>query len=56
MGIRATAAPGPCLPGLPQDSWERAELIAPSPDKQGLSNTMRDLVVEVARRGIRTKW
>ena len=43
-GTRAAAAPGPPLPGLPQDSWERAGLIAPSPAKQGLSNTVRDLV------------
>ena len=43
-GTRATTAPGPHLPGLPQDSWERARLMALSPAKQGLSNTMRDLV------------
>ena len=43
-GTRATAALGLLLPGLPQDSGERAELMAPSPAKQGLSNTMRDLV------------
>ena len=43
-GTRATADPGPRLLGLPQDSWERARLTAPSPAKQGLSNTMRDLV------------
>ena len=30
--------------GRPQDSWERAGLMAPSPAKQGLSNTVRDLV------------
>ena len=39
---RAAAAPG--LWGLPQDSWERDGLMAPSPAKQGRSNTMRDLV------------
>ena len=44
VGTRVAAAPGPLLPGLPQDSWERARLMAPSPDKQGLSNTVRDLV------------
>ena len=43
-GTRVAAAPGPPLPGLPQDSWERARLMAPSPVKQGLSNTVRDLV------------
>ena len=43
-GMRVTAAPGPCLLGLPQDSWERARLTAPSPAKQGLSSTKRDLV------------
>ena len=43
-GTRAAAAPGPPLPGLLQDSWERAGLTAPSPAKQGLSNTVRDLV------------
>ena len=43
-GTRAAAAPGPPLPGLPQDSWERTGLMAPSPAKQGLSNTVRDLV------------
>ena len=41
MGTRTAAAPGP---GLLQDSWERARLIAPSPAKQGLSSTERDLV------------
>ena len=30
--------------GRPQDSWERAGLMAPSPAKQGPSNTVRDLV------------
>ena len=44
MGTRAAAAPGPPLPGPLQDSWERAGLMAPSPAKQGLSNTVRDLV------------
>ena len=43
-GIRAAAAPGPHLPDLLQDSWETAGLMAPSPAKQGWSNTMRDLV------------
>ena len=43
-GTRVTAAPGPYLLGLPQDSWERVELTAPSPAKQGLSSTERDLV------------
>ena len=44
VGTRATAAPVLCLLGLLQDSWERAGLTAPSPAKQGLSNTVRDLV------------
>ena len=44
VGTRATAAPGPPEPGLPWDSWERAGLTAPSPAKQGPSNTVRDLV------------
>ena len=43
-GTRAAAAPGPPVGGLLQDSWERAGLMAPSPAKQGLSNTVRDLV------------
>ena len=43
-GIRAAAAPGLPLPGLPQDSWERAWLMAPSPVKNRLSNTLRNLV------------
>ena len=43
-GTRVAAATGPPMPGLPQDSWERARLTVPSPDKQGLSNTVRDLV------------
>ena len=38
-GTRAAAAPGLPVPGLPQDSWERARLTAPSPAKQGLSST-----------------
>ena len=42
-GTRAAAAPSPPLPGLPQVSWERARLTAPSPAKQGPSNTVRDL-------------
>ena len=44
LGTRAAASPGLPLPGLLQDSWERAGLTAPSPAKQGLSNTVRDLV------------
>ena len=43
-GTRVAAAPGPPVWGLLQDSWERAGLTAPSPAKQGLSNTVRDLV------------
>ena len=43
-GTRVLVAPVPCMPGLPQDSWERARLMAPSAAKQGLSNTVRDLV------------
>ena len=43
-GTRVATAPGLPLPGLPQDSWERARLMAPSPAKQGPSNTVRDLV------------
>ena len=58
MGTRAAAAPGPPLPGLPQDSWERAGLTIPSPAKQVLSSTERDetWLLEVAGRGIRTTW
>ena len=41
---RAAAAPGPPVGGLLQDSWERVGLTAPSPARQGLSNTVRDLV------------
>ena len=44
VGTRAAAAPGLPLPGLPQDSWERARLTSPSSAKQGPSNTVRDLV------------
>ena len=44
MGTRVTAAPGLCLLGLPQDSWERPELAAPSAAIQGLSGIQRDLV------------
>ena len=51
VGTRATAAPGLCLPGLPQDSWEIAGLMAPSPAKQGLSSTKRDLVALSRREG-----
>ena len=43
-GIRAAAAPGPPAQSLPQDSWQRAGLRAPSTAKQGLSNTVRDPV------------
>ena len=43
-GTRATAAPGLPVRVLPQDSWERAQLMAPSAAKQGLSNILRDLV------------
>ena len=43
-GTRAAAAPGPPVRGLLQDSWGRAGLTAPSPAKQGLSNTVRDMV------------
>ena len=43
-GTRVAVAPGPPVRGLPQDSWERAGLMAPSAAKQGLSNTVRDLV------------
>ena len=44
MGTGEAAAPGPPMQGLWQDSWERARLTAPSSAKQGLSNTVRDLV------------
>ena len=44
LGTRVAAAPGTPTQGLPQDSWERAGLMAPSPAKQGLSNTVRDPV------------
>ena len=37
MGTRVAAAPGLPLPGLPQDSWKRARLTAPSTSKQGLA-------------------
>ena len=43
-GTRAAAAPGPTMQGLPQDSRERARLMAPSAAKQGLSNTVTGLV------------
>ena len=41
---QGSCSPRPALPGLLQDSWERAGLTAPSPAKQGLSNTVRDVV------------
>ena len=41
---RVAAAPGPPVGGLLQDSWERVGLTAPSPARQGLSNTVRDPV------------
>ena len=44
VGTRAAAAPDLPVRGLRQDSWERAGLMALSPAKQGLSNTVRDLV------------
>ena len=44
VGTRPAAAPDPPMWGLLQDSWERAGLTAPSAAKQGLSNTVRDLV------------
>ena len=44
MGTRAAAALGPPVQGPPQDSWERARLMAPSAAKQGLSNTVTGLV------------
>ena len=44
-------SPGPPVWGLLQDSWERAGLTAPSPAKQGLSNTVRDLVAWSRREG-----
>ena len=53
---RTAAAPGPPLLGLPQDSWERAGLTAPSPVKKGPSNTVRDLVACSCREGNKTKW
>ena len=43
-GTRAAAAPGLPVLSLLQDSWERAGLMASSPAKQSLSNTVRDLV------------
>ena len=55
LGTRVAAAPGSPLLGL-LDSWERAELTAPSPAKQGLSNTVETWLPEVAGWGIRTKW
>ena len=46
----------PPLLGLPQDFWERAGLMAPSPARQGLSNTGETWLLEISGRGIRTKW
>ena len=54
-GTRAAAAPGPPVQGLLQDSWERVGLIAPSPTKQGPSNTVRDLVAWSRREGNKDK-
>ena len=44
IGNRVSAAPGLHPLGLPQDSWDRTKLMAPSPAKQDLSSTKRDLV------------
>ena len=44
VGTRVAAAPGLPMRGLLQDAWERTRLTAPSSAKQGLSNTVRDLV------------
>ena len=55
VGTRGAAAPGPPLLGLPQDSWERAGLTAPSPVKKGPSNTVRDLVACSCREGNKDK-
>ena len=52
--------PGNCNPGpvqelgLPQDSWERAGLMSPSPAKQGL-RCNETWLLEVAGRGTRMK-
>ena len=43
-GTRVATAPGPPVRGLLQGSCERAGLMAPSSAKQGLINTVRDLV------------
>ena len=43
-GDQGNCSPSPVLQGLPQDSWGRAELMAPSPAKQGLGSGERDLV------------
>ena len=44
---------GDCSPK--PDSWERAELVVPSPAKQGLSSTERDLIALSHREGKRDK-
>ena len=51
---RVAVAPG-LHQRLLQDSWERAELTAPSPAKQGLSSTQRDLVAGSPREGNKDK-
>ena len=43
-GDQGSCSPRPARGVLRQDSWERARLMAPSAAKQGLSNTVRDLV------------
>ena len=43
-GDQGGCSPRPAPDGLLQDSWEKAELMAPSPAKQGFSSTKRDLV------------
>ena len=55
-GTKATADPGPHLPGLPQDSWERARLMAPSPANKVWAAPRETWLLEVTGRGIRTKW
>ena len=52
---QGSCSPGLPLPGLLQDSWERAGLTAPSPVKKGPSNTVRDLVACSCREGNKDK-
>ena len=55
IGTRAAASPGLPLPGLLQDSWERAGLTAPPLPNKAWAAQRDTWLIEVRGRGIRTK-